>query len=75
MNDVDAPNHSTTPWFTSSYSNGSGGECVECAWSNMGALIRDSKRPRGGVIPVGEDAWRSFVEAVVRQRTSSEPML
>ncbi|MGW7430070.1 DUF397 domain-containing protein [Streptomyces sp. NPDC054861] len=60
----------TTRWFTSSYSNGSGGECVECAWSEGGALIRDSKRPGGAVVSVREEAWQAFVEAVAR--TSSE---
>ncbi|MET9435172.1 DUF397 domain-containing protein [Streptomyces sp. NPDC006551] len=67
MNTPDVHTPSTPHWFTSSYSNGSGGECVECAWSDEGgALIRDSKRPRGGIVAVGEEAWRSFVTAAVR---------
>lgn len=31
-------------WFTSSYSNGAGGECVECALTDDNARVRDSKR-------------------------------
>ncbi|MFR0352825.1 DUF397 domain-containing protein [Streptomyces sediminimaris] len=34
-------------WFTSSYSNGAGGECVECARLDTGILVRDSKRAGG----------------------------
>ncbi|MFF7789503.1 DUF397 domain-containing protein [Streptomyces sp. NPDC007991] len=52
-------------WFTSSYSNGAGGECVECAFTGGGALVRDSK-VEAGVIVVGSDAWRSFVQTVKR---------
>ncbi|MFJ9714976.1 DUF397 domain-containing protein [Streptomyces sp. NPDC101213] len=51
-------------WFTSSYSNGAGGECVECALSGGGALVRDSKGAGEAVVTVGSTAWRSFVRAV-----------
>jgi hypothetical protein len=51
-------------WFTSSYSNGAGGECVECAVSGRGALVRDSKRAGELVVSIGSGAWRSFVRAV-----------
>ncbi|MFC9680409.1 DUF397 domain-containing protein [Streptomyces sp. NPDC056948] len=51
-------------WFTSSYSNGAGGECVECAFTDGGAVVRDSKIVRSHVIAVGNDAWRSFVQTV-----------
>ncbi|MGK5697035.1 DUF397 domain-containing protein [Streptomyces sp. URMC 128] len=53
-------------WFTSSYSNGAGGECVECAFTGGRALVRDSKVAGAGVIVVGSDAWRSFVQTVKR---------
>lgn len=49
-------------WFKSSHSNGSGGECVECAQAGTGILVRDSKRPAGPVVAVATDAWRTFVE-------------
>ncbi|MEU1933960.1 DUF397 domain-containing protein [Streptomyces coeruleorubidus] len=53
-------------WITSSYSNGAGGECVECALADDGALVRDSKVPDARLIPVGKDAWRSFVQTLKR---------
>lgn len=51
-------------WFTSSYSNGAGGECVECALMDDGALVRDSKRAEGPEIAVRSGAWFSFIRAV-----------
>ncbi|MFD1661937.1 DUF397 domain-containing protein [Streptomyces caeni] len=48
-------------WSTSSYSNGAGGECVECAVTGEGALVRDSKYRGGPVVAVGAQAWRDFV--------------
>ncbi|ORT61577.1 DUF397 domain-containing protein [Streptomyces sp. CB03238] len=48
-------------WFTSSYSNGSGGECVECARAGEGMLVRDSKRRGGRTVAVSSRAWRAFV--------------
>ncbi|UXY24533.1 DUF397 domain-containing protein [Streptomyces cynarae] len=51
-------------WFTSSYSNGAGGECVECAMTERGALVRDSKRRGGPVVAVRAQAWSSFIRAV-----------
>ncbi|WP_437019697.1 DUF397 domain-containing protein [Streptomyces sp. enrichment culture] len=56
-------------WFTSSYSNGAGGECVECARTGDGALVRDSKTTETHVIAVSGDAWRSFVEGLRRAST------
>ncbi|WP_199923627.1 DUF397 domain-containing protein [Streptomyces cellulosae] len=51
-------------WFTSSYSNGAGGECVECALTGERALIRDSKNASGPVVAVRDSAWCSFVQAL-----------
>lgn len=53
-------------WFTSSYSNGAGGECVECALTGDGVLVRDSKSAEARLIAVGNDAWRPFVQTVKR---------
>jgi hypothetical protein len=53
-------------WFTSSYSNGAGGECVECALTGDGALVRDTKSAETHVIAVSSIAWRSFVHTVKR---------
>ncbi|KOV64793.1 hypothetical protein ADL01_27715 [Streptomyces sp. NRRL WC-3618] len=51
-------------WFTSSYSNGAGGECVECALARDGALVRDSKAGGGPVIAVRGQSWEAFVRAL-----------
>lgn len=59
---IDAP----LTWFTSSYSNGAGGECVECALADGGALVRDSKAGGGPVIAVRGPSWETFVR-VLRQ--------
>ncbi|WP_425247260.1 DUF397 domain-containing protein [Streptomyces sp. NEAU-NA10] len=53
-------------WFTSSYSNGAGGECVECGLMEEGAVVRDSKVSGGPVVAVGSRAWRSFVTALAQ---------
>ncbi|RST07612.1 DUF397 domain-containing protein [Streptomyces sp. WAC05374] len=59
-------------WFTSSYSNGSGGECVECARTGAGMLVRDSKRDGGAAVAVSAEAWSVFVGwAHARQRSTA----
>ena len=51
---------SSVRWRKSSYSNTSGGECVELA--SLGA-VRDSKNPSGPMLAVGQDGFREFVTA------------
>ncbi|MBD0747526.1 DUF397 domain-containing protein [Streptomyces sp. CBMA152] len=51
-------------WFKSSYSNGSGGECVEAAFLAGGAGVRDSKRPHGPRLTFADPAWAEFVGAL-----------
>ncbi|WP_225801063.1 DUF397 domain-containing protein [Streptomyces sp. NK15101] len=52
-------------WRKSSYSNTSGGDCVEVADNLPGLVpVRDSKRPDGPVLVVPVAAWAPFVEAV-----------
>jgi hypothetical protein len=49
-------------WFRSSYSNGAGGECVECTLTTSLAVVRDSKWEEAGpVITVGSGAWLPFL--------------
>lgn len=50
-------------WFRSSYSNGAGGECVECAHVASGTLIRDSKRVNSPVIHFAPGPWHAFVRS------------
>lgn len=53
-----------TRWFKSSYSGGSGTECVECAHVGVDTLIRDSKQREGSSLRVRRTAWRLFVRAL-----------
>jgi hypothetical protein len=59
----------THQWFKSSYSGGSGTECVECAHVASGTLVRDSKSTPGACIKVGAQAWRSFISALASSET------
>jgi hypothetical protein len=52
-------------WFRSSYSNGAGGECVECALTGDEVLVRDSKRATGPVITLTGGPWRAFIGGVL----------
>ncbi|QNE77105.1 DUF397 domain-containing protein [Streptomyces finlayi] len=51
-------------WFKSSYSGGSGTECVEVANLHAVVGVRDSKRPEGASISVRVAAWAEFVSAL-----------
>lgn len=48
-------------WFKSSYSSGSGGDCVEIADAGTAILIRDSKRPDVAILKVSTAQWTAFV--------------
>jgi hypothetical protein len=59
---------SQTSWRKSSYSGGSGTNCVEVAWSshlppsmNDGVLVRDSKNSVGPVLAVSATAWQQLL--------------
>ncbi|MFF7649136.1 DUF397 domain-containing protein [Streptomyces sp. NPDC007983] len=52
-------------WQKSSYSNGSGGNCVETArLRDSQTAVRDSKEPERGVLGFSAGAWGDFVAAV-----------
>ncbi|MFI2640369.1 DUF397 domain-containing protein [Kitasatospora sp. NPDC018614] len=51
-------------WFKSSYSGGSGTECVECAHGDDGTLIRDSKQGGKRAIRVQPMTWHMFIQAM-----------
>ncbi|MEU6068659.1 DUF397 domain-containing protein [Streptomyces sp. NPDC047082] len=58
---------STAQWRKSSYSNGSGGECVEVSDTHPGVVIpvRDSKKAQDGpVLLFRPPAWTTFVAAL-----------
>ncbi|WP_406427394.1 DUF397 domain-containing protein [Streptomyces sp. NBC_01589] len=50
-----------TQWRKSTYSNGTGGECVEVADLYSAVGVRDSKQPRRPHIAVRHSAWAGFV--------------
>ncbi|MFJ8631718.1 DUF397 domain-containing protein [Streptomyces sp. NPDC093568] len=62
---------STHEWFKSSYSGGSGTECVECALVDGGILVRDSKCEAGPVVTLGSGAWHSFLDVVLKYGRSA----
>ncbi|GGR40481.1 DUF397 domain-containing protein [Streptomyces aurantiogriseus] len=66
MSIEEASTSSRPAWFTSSYSNGAGGECVECGLMEHGAVVRDSKLSGGPEVVVGSRAWRAFVAALAQ---------
>lgn len=51
-------------WFKSSYSNDTGGACVEIAALTGQVGIRDSKDKQGPALLVPVGAWSSFVGLV-----------
>ncbi|ANS66073.1 hypothetical protein SLINC_3849 [Streptomyces lincolnensis] len=55
----------TGTWHKSSYSGGSGGNCLEVADGNPTIIpVRDSKNPRGPKLAFRPEAWSAFLEAV-----------
>lgn len=55
-------------WFKSSYSNGSGGECVEAAFLGADTAVRDSKRPHDPHLTFTAPTWNAFVSALREDR-------
>ncbi|QCX79225.1 hypothetical protein C9F11_28125 [Streptomyces sp. YIM 121038] len=57
-------------WFKSSYSDGTGQNCIEVAdlagQVGGGVGIRDSKDPEGPALVLGRPAWAAFVAGVVQ---------
>jgi hypothetical protein len=51
-------------WFKSSYSGGSGTECVEVAAFVEDVAVRDSKAPHGPRISFDACTWAAFVTAL-----------
>ncbi|MFE4966461.1 DUF397 domain-containing protein [Streptomyces sp. NPDC056660] len=56
-------------WHRSSFSNGAGGECVECASNRKGVLVRDSKRDEGPIIAISNAAWDPFIDALTHTQS------
>jgi len=61
---VDA-NLTRAVWYKSTFSNGSGGNCVETAkLPDGGRAVRDSKDPDGPVLTFTASEWAAFVAGV-----------
>ncbi|MFE0720554.1 DUF397 domain-containing protein [Streptomyces rochei] len=53
-------------WFKSSYSTGSGGECIEVAVRPATVHVRDSKDTARAALAIEPTAWAAFVEFAAR---------
>jgi hypothetical protein len=52
-------------WRKSTFSNGSGGNCVEVASNLPGVVaVRDSKDPDGPALIFTPDDWRAFASGI-----------
>ena len=51
-------------WRKSSFSNGTGGECVEVADLPRGQAVRDSKHPEGPILVFSKGGWQAFVQGI-----------
>jgi hypothetical protein len=56
--------NSELAWFKSSYSTGSGGDCVEVAACPHRVHVRDSKNTARGSFQVSPGAWSAFLRAL-----------
>ncbi|MFK4104516.1 DUF397 domain-containing protein [Streptomyces sp. NPDC019531] len=59
----------TLQWFKSSYSGGSGTECVEAAFAQPEVLVRDSKTPERPYLSVSASAWAGFLCGISRSQS------
>lgn len=61
------PSPEAVTWRKSTYSGGSGDNCVEVGADAPGLIpVRDSKDPRGPALAFTPAAWTAFLGAVVR---------
>ncbi|MEU6380312.1 DUF397 domain-containing protein [Streptomyces sp. NPDC046909] len=61
-----APEHA---WFKSSYSDGTGNNCVEATRLTPSIAIRDSKHPTGPALLLSPTAWSPFLTHITSQAT------
>jgi hypothetical protein len=55
----------TARWRKSSYSSGSGGNCVEVARNLPGVVgVRDSKNPDGPVLLISFEGWQALTRTI-----------
>jgi Domain of unknown function (DUF397) len=51
-------------WRKSSYSGGSGGDCIEVASAATAVMARDTKDRDGGTLTFAPDAWQAFMASL-----------
>jgi hypothetical protein len=51
-------------WRKSTYSNQTGGECIECRTTQDHVLVRDSQHPAHGHLAFPGTEWAAFLHAV-----------
>ena len=51
-------------WRKSTYSNGTGGNCIEVADLPSGRAVRDSKHPEGPTLVFTREGWQAFVQGI-----------
>jgi hypothetical protein len=60
-------------WVKSSYSGGSGGNCLEARDDGSRVLIRDTKDRAGAMLRFTPAAWRRFAKQVKRSLAEPKP--
>ncbi len=53
-------------WRKSTYSDGSGGNCVETASGDSTILVRDTANRDGGALAFTASAWQAFTRTLKR---------
>ncbi|PNG16567.1 DUF397 domain-containing protein [Streptomyces cahuitamycinicus] len=61
---MDSEHNALTGWYTSSYSGGDQGECLEVAPGHPDVPVRDSKATHGPALVFSRSGWTAFVTAV-----------
>lgn len=57
-----------TTWRKSSRSTSPDSACVEVAFAEVEAAIRDSKNPAGPILIITPGSWRAFTQQVAAER-------
>ncbi|MFH8733842.1 MULTISPECIES: DUF397 domain-containing protein [unclassified Streptomyces] len=62
------PDVTSATWYKSSYSGGSGGDCLEVTHDHPGLVpVRDSKNPDGPKLVLRAEAWTAFIDDLRRR--------
>jgi hypothetical protein len=51
-------------WRKSTYSDATGGSCVELAPATDGVMVRDTTNRNGGTLSFPADAWQAFTASL-----------